>query len=92
MEFHYRGERATLGAGDIDIVRRYGRLRFLPGEDRDAILRSLAGQDRVIVSEPFANKHGVHAGDRIDAAARRPHRHRSPSPASTTTIRASRAL
>ena len=64
----YGGERATLGAGNMEIVRRYGRLRFLPGEDRDEILRSLAGADRAIVSEPFANKHGVHAGDRIAVA------------------------
>ena len=61
----YRGERATLGASDTEIVRRYGRLRFLPGEDRDAILRSLPGRDRAIVSEPFANKHGVRPGDVI---------------------------
>ena len=61
----YGGERATLGAGNMEIVRRFGRLRFLPGEDRDAILRSLAGSDRAIVSEPFANKHGIAAGDRI---------------------------
>jgi putative ABC transport system permease protein len=65
LALHYHGERATLGAGDLEIVRRYGRLRFLPGEDRDVILRSLPVQDRAIVSEPFANKHGVHAGDRI---------------------------
>ena len=65
MEFRYRGQRATLGAGRIDVMRRYGRLRFLPGEDRDAVLRSLPGQDRAIVSEPFANHHGVRAGDRI---------------------------
>jgi len=65
LEFHYRGERATLGAGNLEIVRRYGRLRFLPGQDRDTILRSLPGRDRAIVSEPFANKHGVRAGDRI---------------------------
>ena len=44
-------------------MRRYGRLRFLPGQDRDAILRSLPGADRAIVSEPFANKHDVRAGD-----------------------------
>jgi putative ABC transport system permease protein len=61
----YEGERATLGAGNMEIVRRFGRLRFLRGEDRDAILRSLAGRDRAIVSEPFANKHGVRAGGRI---------------------------
>ena len=66
MEIEYQGERASLGAGDAVIVRRYGRLRFLPGEDRDAILQSLPGQDRVIVSEPFANKHGVHAGSVLE--------------------------
>ena len=68
LEIHYHGERATLGAGDLDTVRRYGRLRFLGGEDREAILRSLAGRDRAIVSEPFANKHGVRAGDRLTIA------------------------
>lgn len=65
LEFHYHGERATLGAGNLDIVRRFGRLRFLPGQDRDEILNSLPGQDRAIVSEPFANKHGIRAGDRL---------------------------
>jgi putative ABC transport system permease protein len=65
LELHYRGERATLGAGNAGIIRRYGRLRFLRGEDRDAILRSLPNHDRAIVSEPFANKFGLHAGDRV---------------------------
>ncbi len=65
LEFHFRGERATLGAGDMQIVRRFGRLRFLAGENRDAILRSLAGQDRAIASEPFANKFGIRAGNRV---------------------------
>ena len=65
LELRYQGERATLGAGDLEIVRRYGRLRFLHGEDRDAILRSLPKHDCAIVSEPFANKFGIHAGDRI---------------------------
>jgi putative ABC transport system permease protein len=65
LELHFRGERATLGASDTGIVRRYGRLRFLRGEDRDAILRSLPNHDRAIVSEPFANKFGLSAGDRI---------------------------
>ena len=65
LEFHYHGERATLGAGDIAVVRRFGRLRFLPGEDRDTILRSLPGADRAVVSEPFANRFGIRAGDRL---------------------------
>jgi putative ABC transport system permease protein len=67
IELHYHGERATLGAGNLDIVRRYGRLRFLSG-NRDTILRSLPGRDRAIVSEPFANRHGVRVGDRITIA------------------------
>jgi putative ABC transport system permease protein len=66
LEFRYQGDRATLGAGILEIVRRHGRLRFLPGQDRDAILRSLPGRDRAVVSEPFANRHHVRAGDRID--------------------------
>jgi putative ABC transport system permease protein len=65
VPLHFRGDRATLGAGDMDIVRRYGRLRFLPGEDRDAILRSLPHQDRALASEPFANKHRLRSGDRV---------------------------
>jgi len=65
VEFHYHGERATLGAGDLEIVRCYGRMRFLPGQDRESILRSLPAHDRAIVSEPFANKHGIHAGDTL---------------------------
>ncbi|MBM3776323.1 MAG: FtsX-like permease family protein, partial [Acidobacteria bacterium] len=68
LEFRYRGERSTLGAGDLEIVRRYGRLTFLGGPDRDAILRSLPGRDRAIVSEPFANRHGLAAGDRLRLA------------------------
>jgi putative ABC transport system permease protein len=65
LEIRFRGERVTFGAGDAEIVLSHGRLRFLGGEDRDAILRSLPGRDRVIVSEPFANRFGVRAGDRI---------------------------
>ena len=38
LEFRYQGQRATLGAGQTDIMRRYGRLRFM-GSDRDAILQ-----------------------------------------------------
>jgi putative ABC transport system permease protein len=64
MEFHYEGERATLGAGNMGIVRRYGRLRFLNG-DRDTILSSLPGHDRAVISEPFSLKHHVRAGDRL---------------------------
>lgn len=68
LDLRFRGERTTLAAGNLEIVRRYGRLKFLPGEDRDAILRSLPGADRAVVSEPFATKFGVRAGDRLAVA------------------------
>jgi putative ABC transport system permease protein len=65
MEFHFRGQRPTLGAGDMEIARLRGGVRFLPGEPRDAILRSLPNHDLAIAGEPFANKFGLHRGDRI---------------------------
>ncbi|HEY7391587.1 MAG TPA: FtsX-like permease family protein [Bryobacteraceae bacterium] len=66
LEFHFRGERATLGGSRTEITRRYARLRFLAGENREAILSSLAGHDRVIVSEPFANKYGTRVGQQLE--------------------------
>jgi putative ABC transport system permease protein len=40
-------------------------LRFLSGQDRDAILSKLPTGNYAIVSEPFANKHGVHSGSML---------------------------
>jgi putative ABC transport system permease protein len=57
VELHFQGERATLGAGNLEIVRRYGRLRFQSG--------GMPGPAEAIVSEPFANRHGVRTGDRL---------------------------
>jgi putative ABC transport system permease protein len=71
LQFRYEGTQATFGAGIMDIVRRRRSLRFLSG-DPNEILASLPGQDRAIVSEPFANKHHVRAGQvlRIPLGAR----------------------
>jgi putative ABC transport system permease protein len=54
MEIRFRNERANFGAADFDVIRKYHRLRFLEGGLGDAV-----------VSEPFASKHGIRAGDRI---------------------------
>jgi putative ABC transport system permease protein len=62
FEIRYQGTRATLGAGNMDIVRRRRSLRFLSGSSND-ILASLPNQNRAIVTEPFADKHHVRAGD-----------------------------
>jgi putative ABC transport system permease protein len=57
VELHYGGERATLGAGRMEIVRRYGRLRFQSGGP--------PGANEAIVSEPFANRHHVRVGQML---------------------------
>ncbi len=61
MEFEYEGLRATARRRERRYRPPLRQAAVHRGQDRDAILRSLAGQDRAIVSEPFANKHGVHA-------------------------------
>jgi len=60
----YDGLPATLGVSDLSAVARTGRSQFLSG-DRAEILSQLAGNDAVVVSEPFANKHHVRRGDSI---------------------------
>ncbi len=65
-EINYRGKPALLGGGDSSVVRLSRRTSFMPGQDRDAILARMSqGGDYAIVSEPFANKHRVRAGDRL---------------------------
>jgi putative ABC transport system permease protein len=47
------------------VLGRLGNLRFLEGPGVDEALAQMRAGDTVIVSEPFSNKHGVHAGDSI---------------------------
>lgn len=65
LEFRYDGQRASLAGQDPGVLFRYGRLKFLPGEDRDAAIRSLKGQNRAVVTQSFASKHNLHPGDEI---------------------------
>ncbi len=64
-DISYKGRPALLGAGQSEHVLNYGRTSFLPGQNRTAILKELPRGDNVIVSEPFANKHGIKPGQRI---------------------------
>ena len=60
---------ATLGGVDARIAGRYGNRAFLSGRrPREPVFPALIGNDTVIVSEPFANKHHIRCGRR-DAAA-----------------------
>jgi putative ABC transport system permease protein len=67
-EISYQGLPATLGGGDARIAGRYGRRPFLSGARPGDVFAQLPGHDRVIVSEPFANKHDVHRGDTLELA------------------------
>jgi len=61
----YEGLPATFAGGETMKQQANARTRFLPGENRDAILARLDQGDYAIVSEPFANKHRVHVGDEL---------------------------
>jgi putative ABC transport system permease protein len=59
------GKPADFSYTDAKVVHRHGRISFLPGQDRDAILRQMAEGDYVVVSEPFAQKHNAGVGSRL---------------------------
>ncbi len=61
----YEGLPASLGGGESSKAESNATTLFLPGEDRDSILRKLPTGDYAVVSEPFANKHNIHPGSRI---------------------------
>ncbi|HEY7334803.1 MAG TPA: ABC transporter permease [Bryobacteraceae bacterium] len=68
---------ATLSGADVRIDGRYGTRGFLSGAKPAAVFEQLVGRDAVVVSEPFANKHHVLAGDSVTlavAGANRPFR------------------
>jgi putative ABC transport system permease protein len=61
-EIRYEGLPATIGGVDARIRQR--RISsFLSGATAQQVFHQLIGNEAVVVSEPFANKHGVRAGD-----------------------------
>jgi putative ABC transport system permease protein len=64
-EIEYQGLPATLAGVDVDLKRREQSLSLLSGRPAVDVLRDLSSGDEVLVSEPFANKHHVKAGDTI---------------------------
>ena len=64
-EISYGGLPATLASTDTRVALAYRRPDFLSGRSAVAVLRELQQGDTAIVSEPFASKHKVSAGDTI---------------------------
>jgi putative ABC transport system permease protein len=61
----YEGRPATLGLTDASAHPERSGMRFFDGASPDAVFAALAGRNAAAVSEPFARKHDVWAGDRV---------------------------
>jgi putative ABC transport system permease protein len=64
-QISYDGAPVTLGAGEARIAGRYGSRPILSGVRSRDVFARMIGVNNVIVSEPFANKHHVKAGDTL---------------------------
>ncbi len=65
MVIDYDGFPAFLAAGEFATVRTHSRLLFMGGRTTPEVAGRLIGTDRVVVSEPFAVRHGVASGDTV---------------------------
>jgi putative ABC transport system permease protein len=64
-DISYEGLPAMLGAADFRAVQPFRKSAFLSGRAASDVYGDLLGKDAVVISEPFANKHGLRRGDRI---------------------------
>ena len=64
-EISVDGLPAGLASIELNLLRSYHNVDFLSGRATNDVRRDLRGKNAVIVSEPFANKHHVRAGDSI---------------------------
>jgi len=67
-EISYQGMPATLASADLDVldvIRWYPQSEFISGHPQQQVLRELRHSNTVVVSEPFAYKHHLKAGDFI---------------------------
>ena len=60
-EISYNGKPATLGGGEARVAADHSALQGI----REVFRRMASGEQAVVVSEPFANKHNVKAGDKL---------------------------
>src|SRR4029077_17238778 len=64
-EISYDGMPAGLASIELNVLRSYHNVDFLSGRSTNEVLANLREKNAVIVSEPFANKHRLKAGDFI---------------------------
>lgn len=63
-QIEYRGNVTHLGAGDLDVVGKYGHLLFTDGKSSSEVCSHMGDHD-AIVSETFAVHSGVRSGDKL---------------------------
>ena len=59
------GDPVLVGAGDFEVLKKYGRLRLVNGEKGNALIESMGPKDCVI-SETFSVRRGINTGDTIE--------------------------
>jgi len=64
-DISYQGLPATLAGADMRAAGGYRRLTFLSGRSAAEVYAQLLDTDTAIVSEPFAHKHRLRAGDAV---------------------------
>ncbi|HEY4815878.1 MAG TPA: FtsX-like permease family protein [Candidatus Acidoferrum sp.] len=64
-EISYEAMPAGLGSVELNILRSYHNADFLSGRRTNEVLAELRDSNEVLISEPFANKHHLRAGDSI---------------------------
>lgn len=61
----FRGQTATLAGAEMSVLARHDAFRFLSGKRAAEVMPQLVNANAAIVSEPFANRHGIGPGDEI---------------------------
>ena len=64
-DISYEGMPATLGGADMRSAGGYRQLRFLSGRPAAEVYARTVNADAAIISEPFAHKHQLRAGDSV---------------------------
>ena len=64
-EIEYDGLPATIAGADTSVTHFYKTSGFLSGKSANQVIRLLTTGDNAVVSEPFAYKHKVRAGQNI---------------------------
>jgi putative ABC transport system permease protein len=59
------GDPVIVGAGEFDVLKKYGRLRLINGAKGNALIESMGPSDCVI-SETFSVRRGINTGDTIE--------------------------